>query len=111
MPLDDVLQAYDRFLPAFRASGDARAAEVEALLAREDGLKIHTVTRRVKTRESLSRKLARPDKTYTSLWEVTDLVGVRVISYFEDGVERVAQLIERALPVDFVHSIRQEATA
>ena len=46
-----------------------------------------------------------PDRTYARLWEVTDLLGLRVITYFEDGVDRVGALVEARLPVDFQHSV------
>lgn len=78
--------------------------ELVALLAREPHLKIHSVTARVKSPQSLAGKLARPDRTYESLWDVTDLVGLRVITYFEDDVDRVGRLVEAHWPVDFANS-------
>ena len=85
-------------------------AEVDArpprgLAPRGRALKVHSVTLRLKSRASLARKLARPDRTYARLWDVTDLIGLRVITYFEDGVDRVGQLVEARLAVDFHHSI------
>ncbi len=77
--------------------------ELKRLLISPD-FKIHSIQSRLKTRESLARKLARPDKTYSSLWEVTDLIGLRVITYFEDSILKIAQLIERRFNVDFPNS-------
>jgi ppGpp synthetase/RelA/SpoT-type nucleotidyltranferase len=100
-----LLADYDRVADALRGRAEAVRDHLERLLMAEPGLKLHSVTVRLKTRESLERKLARPDRTYARLWDVTDLIGVRIIAYFEDGVERVARRIEAALPVDFMHSI------
>jgi len=75
-----------------------------AILATEPALKIHSVTARVKSADSLEGKLARPDRTYESLWDVTDLVGLRVITYFEDDVDRVGRLVEANFHVDFANS-------
>ena len=100
-----LLADYDRVADALRGRAEAVRDHLERLLVAEPGLKLHSVTVRLKTRESLERKLARPDRTYARLWDVTDLIGVRIIAYFEDGVERVARRIEAALPVDFMHSI------
>lgn len=36
------------------------------------------VSWRLKSPASLSQKLARPEKTYRQLWDVTDLVALRV---------------------------------
>jgi ppGpp synthetase/RelA/SpoT-type nucleotidyltranferase len=110
---DALLEHYDRALPLLRARGEALQAEVAALLASIEGLKVHSVTLRLKSRESLTHKLGRPDRSYRSLWAITDLVGVRVIVYFEEAVERIGQLVESNLAVDFAHSIdkrRRDAT-
>jgi putative GTP pyrophosphokinase len=105
LPAEDLLAAYDRVLPLLEARGQWLRAELAAWLAAQSGLKIHSVEMRLKSRASLAQKLARPDRDYADLWEVTDLVGLRVITYFEDAVDRVAELIERRLPVDLSHSI------
>ncbi|HUQ07565.1 MAG TPA: hypothetical protein VM261_33960 [Kofleriaceae bacterium] len=102
---EELLAEYDRVLPLLEARGQWLRAELGAWLAAQPGLKIHSVEMRLKSRASLAQKLARPDRDYADLWEVTDLVGVRVITYFEDAVDRVAELIERRLPVDLAHSI------
>ncbi|MBX3210027.1 MAG: hypothetical protein KF764_33665 [Labilithrix sp.] len=104
MAYEALLDEYDGHLPALRARGEALAAEVAALLASDPTLKVHSVTLRLKSRESLAQKLARPDRSYRDLWTITDLIGIRVIMYFEDAVDRVGQLVEAGLPVDFGHS-------
>lgn len=103
--MEDLLAAYDRVLPLLEARGQWLKAELGVWLAAQPGIKIHSVEMRLKSRASLATKLARPDRNYADLWEVTDLVGLRVIVYFEDAVDRVAELIERRLPVDLSHSI------
>ena len=105
MSHDLILEEYDRALPALQRRGEALRAELTAWLANEKGLKIHSVTVRLKSPASLVQKLARPDRSYRSLWDLTDLVGLRVITYFEDSVDRVGQLVEARLPVVFEHSV------
>ncbi len=109
----ELIEEYEQLFPVLRACGEARRAELTALLAAEEGLKTHSVTLRLKSRASLAAKLARPDRRYDSLWAVTDLVGLRVIVYFQEDVDRVGGVIESRLPVDFAHSIdkrRREST-
>jgi putative GTP pyrophosphokinase len=102
--------SHERLLETFdahRRTLEDTAAQLEARLRevlRDAGVPVHFVASRVKGRESLARKLARPDKTYRALWDVTDLVGLRVATYFEDVVEDVARLVEREFAVDFRHS-------
>lgn len=102
---DSLLEQYERARPALERCGEALRVALATWLANEPGLKIHSVTLRVKSRASLARKLARPDRSYVDLWDITDLVGLRVITYFEDSVDRVGQVVEARLPVDFAHSI------
>lgn len=97
------LSDYDQSHDALCALGQQMSERLRALVAGQ-GIKVHAIGCRIKDRESLRHKLSRPDKTYQSLWEVTDLVGLRVTTYFEDEVAAVAQLIERHLPVDWDHS-------
>jgi len=108
MPLshqETLLREYDAAVPALQAFGEGLRADLVAWLRDEPGLKVHSVTARLKTRASLAAKLARPDRSYASLWDVTDLVGLRVIAYFEDAVDRIARLLERRLAVALEHSI------
>lgn len=70
----------------------------------EANLQFHSISSRVKAPESLRTKLARPDKTYVSVWGVTDLIGLRVTTYFEDTIGEVARIIESRFAVDFGHT-------
>ena len=105
MSHEELLEHYDRELPQLRARGEQLREALTTWLADETDLKIHSVTLRLKSRASLAGKLARPDRSYVDLADVTDLVGLRVITYFEDTVDRVGQLVEARLPVDFTHSV------
>jgi putative GTP pyrophosphokinase len=79
----------------------------EALLAqllRMEGFRVHSVTSRLKNRKSLAAKLEREGKKYSKLSQVTDVVGLRVITHFEDEVDRIGSLIEREFSVDYENS-------
>ncbi|MBS2016352.1 MAG: GTP pyrophosphokinase family protein [Deltaproteobacteria bacterium] len=113
MSTDALLEEFDQLVPALGARGEALARDLRERLARDPTLKIHSVAWRLKGRESLVRKLGRPDRSYSDLWALTDLVGVRVITYFADAVDRVGKIVESELPVDFTHSTdkrRRETT-
>lgn len=104
-PIDrhaDVLGAHAELASALEAWGRDLTTDLEGWLAQ---LNVHSVRFRVKTRESLRGKLARPDRHYRSLWDVTDLLGLRVIVYFEDEVERAADILESRFALALEHSI------
>ncbi len=98
------MQAYRDALSEYERLRDAAVAHTTRLLAGA-GLNIHHVTGRVKRPASLADKLRRKPGRYASLADVTDLVAVRVITYFESDVNVVARLIEEHHTVDWDHSI------
>ncbi|MFO0605281.1 MAG: hypothetical protein U0324_19030 [Polyangiales bacterium] len=101
---DALVEAFEAIRPALAARCGSLRDAVESLLAAR-GIEVHLVSCRVKSVASVRHKLARPDRTYASLWDLTDLVGLRITTYFEDAIEAVARAIEAAFPVDYDHSI------
>jgi ppGpp synthetase/RelA/SpoT-type nucleotidyltranferase len=78
-------------------------------LLRVEGIRVHTVTHRIKSRASLERKLGDKGDKYQSLDDLHDLLGVRVITYFPDEVDRVAELVQAEFEVDHEHSVDKRA--
>ncbi len=74
-----------------------------------NGIRVHSVTHRVKEPESLERKLTNADGL-DSLDSVTDLLGLRVITYFPDDVDRVAMVIQAETEVDGARSTDKRAS-
>jgi ppGpp synthetase/RelA/SpoT-type nucleotidyltranferase len=104
MRQDEILKDYDRFSASLALLGEQVRGGIAGLVQERD-LKVHALVHRVKPRESLKYKISRPDKTYESLLDLTDIIGIRVTTYFEDTVDAVAKLIESSQRVDFAHSI------
>jgi putative GTP pyrophosphokinase len=83
------------------------------LLAAE-GLRIHSISSRLRKLASIERKVgqseagAAPTK-YQRLSELTDLLGVRIITYFPDEVDRAASIITREFTIDEENSIDKRA--
>lgn len=82
------------------------SAKVEDILLHAiKGIKIINVNKRVKTLESLSDKLIKKQSKYNDINEITDIVGVRVITLFSDDVDGVARIVESEFDVDIENSI------
>ncbi|HEY3988835.1 MAG TPA: RelA/SpoT domain-containing protein [Acidobacteriaceae bacterium] len=64
------------------------------------GLKIQGITWRVKDREKLKRKYENPDKSYFALSDITDLAGLRIITYLAKDVDLVAEIVRREFELD-----------
>lgn len=92
------LKNYERDFPQFREA--ARSAEklIRAILA-DLTVEIHIITSRCKQPDSLRLKLRR--KRYRRPGrQVTDRVGVRIITYFEDDIPAIVSTLQRELEVD-----------
>ena len=60
---------------------------------------VHLIAGRVKSEDSLIDKLLDRHHTYAELKEVTDVIGMRVITYCENRVEPVVNLLRESFPV------------
>ena len=73
-----LLEEYREAVPVLERLKEAVLAKLNEALKR-NGLIVTTVAARVKTETSLAGKLALKGDKYTSLTDVTDLVGARVV--------------------------------
>lgn len=65
----------------------------------------NAITSRLKTRESLVGKIERKQNKYADLEEITDIAGVRIITYYAEDVDKIADIIESEFIVDRENSI------
>ena len=72
---------------------------------KEQGIEIMVIEYRVKGEESLRGKLLRKGDKYHSLKDITDLVGVRVVTYYTDDVDKVAAVAKSLFKVDWSNSV------
>jgi len=99
-----ILTQYDRECGAY----DAYQKNLVPLIGRLLGainLQAHSVTGRVKTKDSLREKINRPDKNYASLSDITDICGVRIITYLPADIDKAAVVIEREFEIDKTNSV------
>lgn len=81
-----------------------------AELLRAGDIQVHSVASRLKDRVMLERKLTAEPGKYRELGEITDIIGVRIVTYFSEDVDRVSKVIEREFDVDWTTSIDKRAT-
>lgn len=74
-------------------------------LLKQKKIIIHQITSRTKDVDSLSKKIDRKQGKYESLADITDLVGIRIISYLESDVDLINGLIEEEFVIDKKNSI------
>lgn len=68
--------------------------------------KIHSIQARAKEPDNLKRKLERTVPPYTDpLKQVTDLSGVRIITYFPTDVDKAAEIVNKIFSIDEENSV------
>jgi len=99
-----ILDEYRENLSAFRQTADEATAKIKEILSKS-GIFVAAVESRVKTEESLTGKLELKGSKYSSLKDITDIVGVRIITFYLDDVDKVASAIERLWGIDWENSV------
>jgi putative GTP pyrophosphokinase len=100
----------DAYTAQFGLRSDLGAAAERILreLLGAEAISTLSITHRVKTRESALKKLA--TKNLTSIEQMTDVVGLRVITYLRDEVDEVAKIVEREFTIDEENSVDKRGT-
>lgn len=71
----------------------------------QNKLSYHKIESRVKDSKRLDEKIQRKNSKYSELNEITDLVGVRIITFYEDEVDKIAEIIEKEFIKDPKNSV------
>lgn len=100
----ELLAQYRSLLPVYKKMAEVIPEKLKELIA-EAGIIVAAVEQRVKTEESLAGKLKLKGSKYRDISDITDLVGLRVITFYIDDVDKVASIVERLFEIDWKNSI------
>ena len=100
----ELLDAYHKELPRMKQLSEQASSLLQAAL-HEQNIELNTFERRVKTEESLAGKLEKKGYKYRTLYDITDVVGIRVVTYYTDDVDKVAAIAKQIFDVDWKNSV------
>ena len=102
--VEELLQQYRDLLPTLeKLAKDAYDLLRRAL--REQNIYVTAFEYRIKSEKSLAGKLELKGAKYKSIDDVTDLVGLRVITFYTDEVDKVAAIAKRVFDIDWQESV------
>lgn len=101
---DSILSEFDTSKKKYEQFKNATCQLITDLLTAKD-IKVHNISTRVKDRNSLEKKIKSKQNKYSNIAEITDIVGLRIITFFEDEVDKIASIIEDEFKVDPFNSI------
>ena len=99
-----ILQEYQDNLPRFREVEQEVKEKLRQTLA-DAGLLVAAIESRVKAYDSLAGKLELKGHKYNSLADLTDILGLRVITFYIDDVDKVASAVERLFEIDWDNTV------
>ena len=99
-----LLEEYRNALPVFEKM-QVKVTRILREALERNGLVVTAIETRIKTEESLAGKLALKGAKYTTLSDITDILGARIITFYTDDVDRIAAIAEQLFEVDWANSV------
>ena len=104
LKVERFLKKYDRMLPIYN-----EAVEVLKKIFKETieskNYRLQSTDFRIKTKSSLIKKISDKGEKYQRLSDITDIVGVRLVTFMEDQVDIAAEKVKDFFVVDEKNTI------
>ena len=98
-----LMEQYRENLPLYEKIRDIILEKIQNFQAGFNAL-VNNIGSRIKTEKSLQGKLELKGSKYASIFDVTDIVGARIVTYYSDDVDKFAAKIEQTFEIDWENS-------
>lgn len=99
-----ILDEFRELYPTYEIIESIVRKTLEKLI-KENGIYVTALESRIKAEKSLAGKLELKGHKYASVYDLTDMIGARVITFYNDDVEKISALVGRAFEVDWENSV------
>jgi ppGpp synthetase/RelA/SpoT-type nucleotidyltranferase len=100
----EIIKKYEEKYTFYQEFTEKMKSLVERILHKQN-IPIHSIVSRTKTKNSLENKIVSAGHKYDRLEKITDLAGIRIITYYEDQIDQVANFIRQEFCVDEENSV------
>lgn len=101
---EKILKQFDESNSLYYGFGERCKGIIRELIV-DNSISSHQITSRIKNRDSLSKKIDSKKDKYSDLSDITDICGIRIITYLESDVNRIAEILEKEFQVDPINSV------
>lgn len=99
-----ILDEYRDLLPVYEIMRNVVVDRLHCVLE-ENNISVTGLGSRIKTEASLAGKLELKGHKYASITDLTDIVGVRVIAFYNEDVDKISAMAENLFEVDWGNSV------
>lgn len=104
MHCEMILDEYRKKQPVFEKLHSIVMERLQQSLD-ENNIIVAGIDSRIKTEQSLTGKLELKGYKYHSLDDITDILGVRIITFFSDEVDVIAAIAEKLFEIDWDNTV------
>lgn len=99
-----LIEDYRELLPKYRLLQQVVMRKLSEMV-KNAGIELNAMESRIKAERSLAGKLERKGDKYQSIYDITDIFGCRIITFYNEDVDRIASMAETLFEVDWSNSI------
>lgn len=99
-----ILEDYCSKIPVYVRMKEVVSGAIRESLE-ENNIFVAAYESRIKTKDSLAGKLELKGSKYKGLEDLTDILGARIITFYNDEVDKIAAIIENLFEIDWENSV------
>lgn len=103
-----IMEEYKEQKSSFTQLGDVVHTLLQEALDKRNIVPL-AIEHRVKTEKSLAGKLELKGDKYSTLADITDILGARIICFFSDEVDKIAEIVQDNFDIDWENSVDKRA--